>query len=144
MNDIDDSKLQTGIYNPLVNCKEQNTLFTGEFYYFGTQKLYIHRKPKDTYVFLKDYKQKITEISKRLYQIEFNWKWWKRYIRQEEKMNLKKIKNQVKLQNDKINKLILLQGEVERILLERIEKLDKEVYDLKNPPLKPKLQNPFD
>jgi hypothetical protein len=33
---------------------------------------------------------------------------------------------------------------VEGMLSNKIEKLEKEVYDLKNPPLKPILKNPFD
>jgi len=84
------------------------------------------RKSKDTFVYLKDYRPKITDILTRLHYVECQ--------------ILTVIKVGRKLSKERLRRA----KEKERLLNERMEKLEKEVYDLKNPPLKPKLQNPFD
>ena len=84
------------------------------------------RKSKDTFVFLKDYKPRITDILTRLHKVECHLNY---YIKMKAKI-AKEFRRRGK--------------ERKRLLNERMEKLEKEVYDLKNPPLNPELQNPFD
>ena len=87
---------------------------------------FLKRKSKDHYVFLKDYKPKITEIITRLGRLEFHFGYFRKNKRKEDKEWRRRI------------------GQREKLLTERIEKLEKKIYNLENPPLKPVLKNPFD
>ena len=116
-----------------INVKDED-IYTGEFVidypyeYRKTQTtiFYLKRKAKDHYVFLKDYKPKIAEIITKLGRLEFHFGYFRKNKRKEDKEWRRRI------------------GEREKLLSERIEKLEKEVLNLKNPPLKPILKNPFD
>ena len=129
---------------------------------------FLKRKAIDTYVFLKDYKPKIKKIDSVISHLEknvksFNVKFYYRdMVRKKDKEEFNKeidvvngLVNDVKYdmeeqkelleeQKDTINKLqsfILL---IRKDFNEKIEKLEKKVYNLENPPLIPELKNPFD
>ncbi len=87
---------------------------------------FVKRKAKDIYVCLKDYKPRITEILTRLGRLESHFAHFRKNKRKEDKEWRRRI------------------GEREKLLIERIENLEKEVINLKNPPLKPQFKNPFD
>ncbi len=87
---------------------------------------FVKRKAKNIYVRLKDYKPRITEILTRLGRLESHFAHFRKLKRKEDKEWRRRI------------------GEREKLLIERIENLEKEVINLKNPPLKPQFKNPFD
>ena len=84
------------------------------------------RKSKDTFVYLKDYKLKIREINKKQNKDTNNLDNHIRHIHGE----IQRERNLWRLEKEEFE--------------ERIEKLERQIYDLLNPPIKPVLKNPFD
>ena len=110
--------------------EEEEEIYTGEWIdkTDGDHSIlwFLKRKSKDTYVFLKDYKPKITEIITRLGRLEFQFGYLRKNKRKEDKEWRRSI------------------SEREKLLTERIEKLEEQMLNVLNPPLKPELKNPFD
>ena len=156
--------------------EEEEDIYTGEF--INIQKTekdnpnlwFLKRKSKDTYVFLKDYKPKITEIITRLGRLEFQFGHLRKNKRKEDKELRRRIGEREKNLYDEIGKrndnilnsilplirdlktewkiekeqLIEKIEKLEEEAFEKIEKFEEDILNLKNPPLKPELKNPFD
>ena len=125
---------------------------------------FLKRKSKDTYVFLKDYKPKIKKIDSVIFHLEKNVKsinaklYYRDMIRKTEKEDYNKeidvvngVVNDLKYEIEEQKEIIEEQNEtlvkIQQLVLvqnEKIEKLEKKVYNLENPPLLPELKNPFD
>ena len=111
---------------------DEDKIYTGEWKYIGTpgDMAYrpdnIFRKSKDTFVYLKDYKLKIREINKKQNKDTNNLDNHIRHIHGE----IQRERNLWRLEKEEFE--------------ERIEKLERQIYDLLNPPIKPVLKNPFD
>ncbi len=109
-------------------------IYTGEFWISNSQDcrytqhriVPIKRESKDTFVFLKDYKLKIREINNNQKRDTSNLDNHIRHIHGE----IKRERNLWRLEKEELD--------------ERIEKLERQIYDLLNPPIKPVLKNPFD
>ena len=140
---------------------DEDKIYTGEWYWLDNYPEKIQRKSKDTFVFLKDFKLKMMEIrnvqtalsslvSGKSLQSKVDKEEFNERIGKLEKVAGEMKKKEKQWENEKedlikeIQELKYVIVRVEGMLSNKIEKLEKEVYDLKNPPLKPILKNPFD
>ncbi len=139
-----------------INVKDED-IYTGEFVCIppvtgpnrsGSPAIYyLKRKAKDTYVFLKDYKPRISGILSRLGRLERNMEQQKEETekelnqRDEEwKQKEEEYKNRISLQEFQIEEMANRQKQ----LIEKMEMFSISCFNLLHTPLKPVLVNPFD
>jgi len=105
---------------------DEEKINTGEWYYLDNYPEKVIRKSKDTFVFLKDYKLKIREM------------------KNQQKNDTSNLDNHMRFLHGEIQRERNLWRLEKEELEERIKSLERMFCDLLNPPIKPKLKNPFD
>ena len=113
----------------MTNIKDEQFMTNESYVDHMGQLRQVQRKTIDTFVMKEDYTSKISKLENGLDAMTR----WFEYLAEERS-------NEAEERREEREKW----AEERYELNQRIAMLEKEMYDLKNPPIKPQLNNPFD